>query len=114
MHKNDFFPFIFFSYHSFSLSYLELQIIFSCRDIGPAIATLDPRPATISQTRSSLTLILQTGNIDMVLGMKVKASKNCIGGGGFLAVRLNSVNINQSNKVLQEISTSVIPYLEFT
>ena len=44
MHKNDFFPFIFFSYHSFSLSYLELQIIFPCRDIGPATATLDPRP----------------------------------------------------------------------
>ena len=41
MHKNDFFPFIFFSYHSFSLSYLELQIIFPCRDIGPATATLD-------------------------------------------------------------------------
>ena len=59
MHKNDFFPFIFFSYHSFSLSYLEPQIIFPCRDIGPATATLDPRPrlwtrdprpATISQT----------------------------------------------------------------
>ena len=44
MHKNDFFPFIFFSYHSFSLSYLELQIIFPCRDIGPATATLDSRP----------------------------------------------------------------------
>ena len=44
MHKNDFFPFIFFSYHSFSLSYLEPQIIFPCRDIGPATATLDPRP----------------------------------------------------------------------
>ena len=44
MHKNDFFPFIFFSYHSLSLSYLELQIIFPCRDIGPATATLDPRP----------------------------------------------------------------------
>ena len=46
MHKNDFFPFIFFSYHSFSLSYLDLQIIFPCRDIGPATATatLDPRP----------------------------------------------------------------------
>ena len=44
MHKNDFLPFIFFSYHSFSLSYLELQIIFPCRDIGPATATLDPRP----------------------------------------------------------------------
>ena len=43
MHKNIFFPFIFFSYHSFSLSYLELQIIFPCRDIGPATATLDPR-----------------------------------------------------------------------
>ena len=39
------------SYQSFSLSsYLELQIIFPCRHIGPAIATLDPRPATISQT----------------------------------------------------------------
>ena len=53
MHKNDFFPFIFFSYHSFSLSYLEPQIIFPCRDIetrdrdiGPATATVDPRPAT--------------------------------------------------------------------
>ena len=44
MHKNDFLPFIFFSYHSFSLSYLELQIIFPCRDIGPATATLDMRP----------------------------------------------------------------------
>ena len=62
MHKKDFFPFIFFSYHSFSLSYLEHQIIFSCRDIGPATAILDPRPrhwtrdrdcgpATISQTQ---------------------------------------------------------------
>ena len=69
MHKNDFLPFVFFSYHSFSLSYLELQIIFPCprhwtrdRDFGPATATLDPRPrlwtrdrdfgpATISQTR---------------------------------------------------------------
>ena len=37
-----FLSFIFFSYHSFSLSYLELQIIFPRRDIGPA--TLDPRP----------------------------------------------------------------------
>ena len=43
MHKNDFLPFVFFSYHSFSLSYLELQIIFPCprhwtrdRDFGPA------------------------------------------------------------------------------
>ena len=44
MHKNDFIPFIFFSYHLFSLSYLELQIIFPCRDIGPATATLDSRP----------------------------------------------------------------------
>ena len=39
-----FLSFIFFSYHSFSLSYLELQIIFPRRDIGPATATLDPRP----------------------------------------------------------------------
>ena len=44
MHKNDFFLFIFFSYRSFSLSYLELQIIFPCRDIGPATTTLNPRP----------------------------------------------------------------------
>ena len=80
MHKKDFFPFILCSYQSFSLSYLEPQIIFPCcdigpttatldsrprhwirdRDIGPATATLDPRPrlwtrdtrpATISQTR---------------------------------------------------------------
>ena len=42
--KAIFFPFIFFSYHSFSLSYLELQIIFPCPDIGPATASLDPRP----------------------------------------------------------------------
>ena len=55
MHKNDFLPFIFFPYHSFSLSYLELQIIFPCRDIGPATATLDPRPATFSQTPHALT-----------------------------------------------------------
>ena len=41
---------IFFSYQSFSLNYLELQIIFPCRDIGPA--TRDQRPATISQTHS--------------------------------------------------------------
>ena len=27
-----------------STPYLELQIIFPCRDIGPATATLDPRP----------------------------------------------------------------------
>ena len=69
MHKNDFFPFIFFSYHSFSLSYLELQIIFPCRDIGPATATLEPRPrywtrdrdfgpATISQTLVSPSPVL--------------------------------------------------------
>ena len=38
------FPFILFSYQSFSLSYLELQTIFPCSDIGPATATLDPRP----------------------------------------------------------------------
>ena len=54
---------------SFSVSYLEPQIIFPCRDIGPATATLDPRPrlwtrdtrlwtrdtrpATISQTRKN-------------------------------------------------------------
>ena len=44
MHKNDFFSLYIFPYHSFSLSYLELQIIFPCRDIGPATATLDPRP----------------------------------------------------------------------
>ena len=67
MHKNDFFPFIFFSYHSFSLSYLEPQIIFPCRDIGPATATLDPRPrlwtrdprpATISQTQSARRFVI--------------------------------------------------------
>ena len=51
MHKNDFFPFIFFSYHSFSLSYLEPQIIFPCRDIGPATATLDPRPRLWTRDR---------------------------------------------------------------
>ena len=48
-----------------------------------------------NQSRSSLTLVLQTGNIDMVLGMNVKASKNCIRAGGFLAARPNSLNINQ-------------------
>ena len=60
MHKNDFFPFIFFSYHSFSLSYLEPQIIFPCRDIetrdrdiGPATATLDPRPRHWTRDRDS-------------------------------------------------------------
>ena len=59
MHKNDFLPFIFFSYNSFSLSYLELKMIFPCRDMdrdrdrdfGPATrdprsATRDPQPAT--------------------------------------------------------------------
>ena len=36
------------SYQSFSLScYLEPQIIFPCRDIGPATATLDPRPRAL-------------------------------------------------------------------
>ena len=70
MHKNDFLPFIFFSYNSFSLSYLELQMIFPCRDMdrdrdfGPATrdprsatrdprpATRNPQPATIRQTES--------------------------------------------------------------
>ena len=51
MHKNDFLPFIFFSYHSFSLSYLELQIIFPRRDIGPATATFDPRPRLWTRDR---------------------------------------------------------------
>ena len=37
---------MFFSYQSFSLSYLELRIISPYRDIGPTTATLEPRPAT--------------------------------------------------------------------
>ena len=65
--QKRFFPFTLFSYQSFSLSYLEPQIIFPCPDIGPATATLDPRPrhwtrdcdfgpATISQTRFFLSV----------------------------------------------------------
>ena len=73
MHKNDFFPFIFFSYHSFSLSYLELQIIFPCRDIGPATATLDPRPATRDPR---LLVKLQRDLGEGMLGMLVQCTKD--------------------------------------
>ena len=37
MHKKDFFP-------SYCFHISRFQIIFPCRDIGPATATLDPRP----------------------------------------------------------------------
>ena len=52
MDKKDFFPFILCSYQSFSLScYLKPQIIFPYRDIGPATATLDPRPRLWTRDR---------------------------------------------------------------
>ena len=64
MHKNDFFLFIFFF---ISLVFTQLPRTpnhFPCRDIGPATATLDPRlwtrdprPATISQTPVTWTLV---------------------------------------------------------
>ena len=50
--KKKCFPFILFSYQSFSLSYLELQTIFPCSDIGPATATLDPRPRHWTRDRA--------------------------------------------------------------
>ena len=39
------------SYQSFSLSCLEPQIIFPCRDIGLATATLNPRPRLWTRDR---------------------------------------------------------------
>ena len=85
MHKNDFFlPFIFFSYHSFLLSYLELQIIFPCRDIRPATASLDPRPRHWTRDRDfgpatrdpRLLVKLQRDLGEGMLGMLVQCTKD--------------------------------------
>ena len=110
MHKNDFLPFIFFSYHSFSLSYLELQIIFPCRDIGPATATLDPRPrlwtrdprpATISQTQSLCLCRLYTWQLVFV----------CVFSFGFLLlllfffIRVKHVTVHPQRRICGQFST---------
>ena len=95
--------FIYTSHHLFkSLLVTETIGFFSVQILVSNVTQLMPmlfracRCLCLNQSRSSLTLVLQTGNIDnMVLGMKVKASKNCIGAGGFSAARLNSVNIDQ-------------------
>ena len=95
--------FISTSHHLFkSLLVTETIGFFSVQILVSNVTQLMPmlfracRYLCLNQSRSSLTLVLQTGNIDnMVLGMKVKASKNCIGAGGFSAARLNSVNIDQ-------------------
>ena len=44
MHKKDFFP-------SYCFHISRFQIIFPCRDIGPATATLDPRPRLWTRDR---------------------------------------------------------------
>ena len=94
--------FTYTSHHLFkSLLVTETIGFFSVQILVSNVTQLMPmlfracRCLCLNQSRSSLTLVLQTGNIDMVLGMKVKASKNCIGAGGFSAARLNSVNIDQ-------------------